>query len=552
MTEATQQTRGWVGQIVDGTFPLREFLGETEHSAVFLTEYGEGAPQKAVIKLVAAETETADQLLANWNSAAQLSHPNILRLFRAGRCTFAGHDVLYLAMEYAEENLSQILPERALTPEETREMLSPVLDALEYLHGEGLVHGDLKPANILATGDRLKLSSDTISRIGERQVSFRRPGPYDPPEAISGMLTPAADVWLLGTTLIEVLTQRLPDWQPGPNREPVVPANLPEPFREIARQSLGLEPQKRASLGELAARLTSRAAVASASAGASVSQLAGAPSAVAAAGVVPSVAPKAMTSQIRPPMAAARLQTGPHRPPPYKGPGAKSKFIVPLIVAAVLFAAIVTVPRLLTHRTGSQSNLVVARASQPGPAEAPRSAEHAVSSTHKTKAERKPAVSEPANSATSGRPAEVQSKDAAAAPESLKTTSEREQPAVAVPSTASAGSAGSAKTTAGSVAAKGDVLDQVLPEVSAKARNTIRGRVRVGIKVHVDAAGAVTDADFASPGPSKFFADLALKAANKWVFTPPEVNGKSVPSEWSLRFVFTQKDTKVIPTQTVP
>jgi TonB family protein len=96
------------------------------------------------------------------------------------------------------------------------------------------------------------------------------------------------------------------------------------------------------------------------------------------------------------------------------------------------------------------------------------------------------------------------------------------------------------------------VLDQVLPDVSAKARATIHGKVRVSVKVHVDEAGGVSGAEFDSPGPSKFFADLALQAARKWAFTPPEVNGKSVPSEWHLRFVFTQTDTKVTPAQTAP
>ena len=104
----------------------------------------------------------------------------------------------------------------------------------------------------------------------------------------------------------------------------------------------------------------------------------------------------------------------------------------------------------------------------------------------------------------------------------------------------------------GRVSAKGEVLDQVLPEVSQKARDTIRGRVRVGIKVHVDPAGAVSNAELDSPGPSKYFAELALQAARKWAFTPPEVGGKSVASEWSLYFVFSQNDTKVTPTQTAP
>src|SRR5208282_4078546 len=142
--------------------------------------------------------------------------------FQSGRCRIDGNDLLYLVMEFAEEDLSQILPQRALTPEETRDMLGPVLDALGYLHSKGFVHGDLKPANILASGDQLKLSSDAISRSGEARSVSRRAGAYDPPEAISGTPTPAADVWSLGTALVEVMTQQIPEWQPGPHREPVV------------------------------------------------------------------------------------------------------------------------------------------------------------------------------------------------------------------------------------------------------------------------------------------------------------------------------------------
>jgi TonB family protein len=100
--------------------------------------------------------------------------------------------------------------------------------------------------------------------------------------------------------------------------------------------------------------------------------------------------------------------------------------------------------------------------------------------------------------------------------------------------------------------AKGEVLDQVLPDISQKARNTIQGKVRVSVKVHVDPSGAVSDAALDSPGPSKFFADLALQAARKWVFSPPELNGRSVASEWRLQFDFRQKQTTVATTQTTP
>jgi TonB family protein len=135
----------------------------------------------------------------------------------------------------------------------------------------------------------------------------------------------------------------------------------------------------------------------------------------------------------------------------------------------------------------------------------------------------------------------------------LKTTSEREQPSPAASSGATAATRETLKPGAlGIASAKGEVLDQVLPDVSQKARATIHGKVRVSVKVHVDPSGGVSEAEFDSPGPSRFFADLALQAARKWAFTPPEVNGKSVASEWRLRFEFTRENTKAIPRQTVP
>jgi TonB family protein len=550
MTEASKQ---WEGQIVDGIFPLRQYLGGSDHSAVFLTEHGTDKPQKAAIKLFPIDPATADAQLLRWESASKLSHPNLLRLINAGRCALDGNELLYLVMEYAEEDLADILPQRALTAEETRDMLCPVLDALEYLHGKGFVHGDLKPANILATGDHLKLSSDAISRIGEAQRASRKAGVYDPPEAISGMLTPAADVWSLGTTLVEVLTQHLPDWQPGPNREPVVPANLPAPFLEIARLCLRLEPQRRISVAEIAARLNPGATVASvpvasaaAAAGASVST-------VAATGQLSPAAPRPVASVAVPPSAAARMQTNPHRPPPYRGPGGRPWFLIPLVVAALAFVAILTVPRLLTHRPETQSAPVVIADKPSGQAAAQRPAKSTDISKAKMKPESEPAVSETAKStAPATASAELRTTPRPAA-DSVKPTSEKEATSPAASAISAPTSEGSAKPTSGGIApGKGEVLDQVLPDVSPKARATIQGKVRVSVKVHVDPAGSVSGAELDSAGPSAFFADLALQAAKKWAFTPPEVDGKSMPSEWRLRFEFTQKDTKVIPVQTAP
>jgi TonB family protein len=557
MIETAKQ---WEGQVVEGIFLLRQFLGGSDHSAVFLTDYNEGEPQKAVIKLFPADPATADLQISRWESAAQLSHPNLLRLLGGGRCKLEGNDLLYLVMEYAEEDLSQILPQRALTPEEVRDMLGPVLDALEHLHGKSFVHGDLKPANILATGDRLKLSSDAISRIGEAPSAARRAGAYDPPEAIAGMLTPAADVWSLGTTLVEVLTQHLPEWQPGPNREPVVPANIPAPFQEIARECLRLEPERRIRVAEIGVRLNARAAAATASASASPAVSTPSVSSVAAATgqiYLPPTPPNKPAAALPvTPRGLAKMQSSTHRPQPYKESGGRPRYLFPLIAGALLFAAVLTVPRLFRHRTDAPPTTAAASGKPVSKPAAPKAAGSSASSgSLKTKPNSAgatavsenakslpPAVSKPA--AGIGQPATH---------ESLKSASEKEQP----PSSASPAAPVAAAETpkAGAivgVSSKGEVLDQVLPDVSEKARATIHGRVRVSVKVHVDPAGGVSSAEFDSPGPSQFFADLALKAARKWAFTPPEVNGKSVPSEWRLRFEFTPRGTQVAPTQIAP
>ena len=100
--------------------------------------------------------------------------------------------------------------------------------------------------------------------------------------------------------------------------------------------------------------------------------------------------------------------------------------------------------------------------------------------------------------------------------------------------------------------APGSVLQQVLPNVSQNARNTIQGKVRVRVKLAVDESGNVTEVTFLSPGPSQYFARLAIEASRQWKFTPPQANGRPVASEWVLKFAFGRSATEVYPAQQAP
>jgi len=160
------------GELAGGEFPLERYLGGSEGSAVFLTRFASG---RAVIKLVLAGQAQAGELVERWNRAATLRHPHLVRIFAAGTGELAGMPLAYFVMEYAEENLAEVLSERPLTTDETRDMLRSVADALAYLHGQGLVHGNLKPSNILAVEDTVKISSETVS-AGDPAADIRALG----------------------------------------------------------------------------------------------------------------------------------------------------------------------------------------------------------------------------------------------------------------------------------------------------------------------------------------------------------------------------------------
>jgi len=253
----TRDWKQWEGQIVNGTFPLRQYLGGSEHSAVFLTERRGRDPQRGAIKLVLADPATAGVQLSRWEATAKLSHPHLLRLFETGSCQLDKQVLLYVVMEYAEDNLAQILPHRALAPEEVRDLLEPALDALTFIHGKSLVHGRLKPSNVMAAHDQLKISSDSLFRSGDPAGRLGQPTVYDAPEIASGDVLPASDAWSLGMTVMEALTQRLPAVEGM--TEPL-PETVPAPFMGIAHCCLRRDPQRRCTVSDIARRLQASSA----------------------------------------------------------------------------------------------------------------------------------------------------------------------------------------------------------------------------------------------------------------------------------------------------
>lgn len=493
----SQTSKQREGQLVDGRFLLLRYLGGSEYSDVFLTEFREGERLlKAAIKLVPAVGENDELQLSWWRLAAGLSDPHLILLFDMGRCELGGKPLLYVVMECAEENLAQILPDRALTTAEAREMLDSVLDVLTYLHGKGLVHGHIKPTNIMAIGDQLKLSSDGLCRAGELLGRPGRPDAYDSPEnapeaiASPQTMSPAGDVWSLGMTLVETMTQKLPVARAAEQQE-LLPQTLPDPFLDIARHCLQRRPQDRWTIAQIADRLQNR---------------------------IPT--PEVHAPAPPPPRPAA---TRPARPP-----AMRQSYGIPVTAGIVLLlVAAVVGPRLFHGHSEPPPSPTATLVLPPAPPAAKQ-----LTQPQRERPTKTPKASAVEKDQNSERPTP---EPASAHPETL-----REEPRETV-----------AKLPAGTVV-HGEVAQQVLPDVLDSARNTIRGTVKVKVNVDVDRSGNVEGADLESPGPSKYFARAALQAAQQWKFKPANIAGRGVLSSWTLRFEFTRDGTRVIPKQESP
>jgi TonB family protein len=549
MSEAWKQ---WEGRSVDSRFPLRQLLGASSHSAVFLTERADRGGTKAAIKLVAATGAAADEQIARWRDSARLSHPNLLSLYHYGRTRLGDLELVFVVMELADETLAEILPNRALTTDETKQMLQPVLDALTFLHQRGLVHGDIQPSNILAVGETIKLSSDTVRPAHNLGNGARPRGSLDSRPASAGSVEPAGDIYSLGVTLTQALTQRSPfdsGASLGHAAQPLQP-----PFDDIVLHALHPDPQLRWTAADIAVRLNPAIADAPASpvnlpaappekTVKPASAVPEAPAAKAApkkqrdskAASAPVAATKAPAREVAP----TSVPLSPVEPlRRSSGSGSLLRYAVVIGVAALVLFFVSR--GLRRGESNGEPSAVLAEKTPPPPV-----AREASPAPPIEKVPAKVAESRPAPQAAVEKPVPKPPAPAVATlkrePE-VKPAPEVKAAASEPPPVAPIAMKSEVKT----ISAGGggpDVLQQVLPDISEKALATIHGKVRLTVRVQADASGKVNDAQLASPSGSSFFNDAALKAAKKWQFQPADAASSDARS-YVLEFIFTAAGPK--------
>jgi TonB family protein len=478
----------WEGQVINGVFPLRRFLSASDHSGVFLTEYKAQNLANAAIKLVQANPTQAHAQLSHWTRAAALSHPHLIRLLELGRCQLGGLPFLFVVMEYAEQTLSQIIPKRALTPDEVREMLVPTLDALSFLHHRNLVLGQLKPSNILVVNDQLKLASDTVRPAGESAATNAESAVYVAPEAKVGSFSIADDIWSLGLTLVEALTQHPTLWPDSKSETDFFPGAIPPTLAKIIRQCLNRSPADRPLVGELQAEINPAPEL-------TVPE----PQPLIPVPEPPIPVPEPPISVPEPPISVSEPPIPVPQPPisvpellrPVSGPlkreapdgaapSAKSPqqrwFVAAIAVLIVVVVALWTGVHVLRSQYASK---------QVAPSTAAAQNSQASQSV----------ASEDSGSRPAERPVQPLANKSAL------------------------------------------VLHEEIPDISRHALNTIRGHIKVSVRVTVDRSGNVVDESLESRGSSYYFARLAMQAASKWKFAPAD---NQANRKWLLRFEFTR------------
>ncbi|MEV5651618.1 serine/threonine-protein kinase [Nocardia sp. NPDC052254] len=264
------------GQVFAG-YRIERLLGAGGMGEVYLAR-DRDLPRFTALKVLSpAFGDSADarrRFLLEADTVARLSHPNIVTVYARGQ----EGDRLWMAMQYIEgTDVAAVLQNGPIYPEHAVAIVGAAAGALDFAHRSGVLHRDVKPANILLAQDasqqafladfgiaKLMDHTSNLTRVGEVHASFR----YAAPEQLDSTATvdQRADVYALGCTLFHMLTGAPPYPGTAPSQLIHGHLNLPVPrpsqynpqlppgFDAVIAGALAKHPQQRYnSCGDLAA-----------------------------------------------------------------------------------------------------------------------------------------------------------------------------------------------------------------------------------------------------------------------------------------------------------
>ena len=205
--------------VLDNRYSIVRTLGSGGMAKVYLA-HDEVLDRDVALKVLreqfAEDEEFVERFKREAQSAAALSHPNIVQIYDRGETE---HATSYIAMEYVpggtlKERISSSGP---LEPEVAASLAAQIAEALIAAHERAVVHRDIKPQNLLLTAtEEVKVADFGIARaasaatISQRSVVLGTASYMAPEQALGEPATPKSDLYSLGIVLYEMLTGKLP------------------------------------------------------------------------------------------------------------------------------------------------------------------------------------------------------------------------------------------------------------------------------------------------------------------------------------------------------
>ena len=225
-----------VGQVLSGRYELEELVGTGGMSSVYRA-HDRLLARKVALKVLhehyGSDEAYVERFRREARAVASLSHPNIVAVIDRGE--HEGRQ--FIVFEYVEgENLKRLIEREGPMPvERALELAIQIARGLSFAHGEGLVHRDVKPQNVLLNGDgAAKVTDFGIARSLAVQHGMTQTGTvlgtsdYIAPEQAQGRrVDEHSDIYSLGVVLYELLTTKVPF--PGENFVAVAMRHINEP-----------------------------------------------------------------------------------------------------------------------------------------------------------------------------------------------------------------------------------------------------------------------------------------------------------------------------------
>lgn len=191
-----------------GRYILNEEIGRGGMGVVYKA-YDTTLKQQVALKIV-LQQQNMKRFLQECSVMSNLQHPNIVNFLGFGDSPYP-----YFTMEYISgASLADFIREKKLTATQVLDILTPISEALSYMHHNNILHRDIKPSNIMITQSGVAKLMDFGLAKTNNDESLSKTGDiigtiaYMSPEQLTGNVTPQSDIYSLGATMYEALTYK--------------------------------------------------------------------------------------------------------------------------------------------------------------------------------------------------------------------------------------------------------------------------------------------------------------------------------------------------------